>query len=69
MTKTKPKAKKKPVTKYHKDRRSGIRYKRTLLLTLEGQIAETLSRRDISLYWLYDTRRKKLEIYEDKIMK
>jgi hypothetical protein len=58
----------KPVVKYHKDRKSGIRYKRTLLITLEGHIAETLSRRDLQLYWLYDTKKKKLEIYEDKMI-
>jgi hypothetical protein len=62
------KTKTKPVVKYHKDKNSGIRYKRTLLLTLEGQIAKTLSDRDIQLYWTYDTKKNKLEIYEDKML-
>jgi hypothetical protein len=58
----------KPVVKYHKDKKSGIRYKRTLLLTLKGEIAKTLSRQDIGLYWTYDTKKQKLQIYEDEIL-
>jgi hypothetical protein len=58
----------KPVVKYHKDKKSGIRYKRTLLLTFKGKIAKTLSNPDIELYWSYDTKKNKLEIYEEKIL-
>jgi hypothetical protein len=68
QTSAKAKAKAKPIVKYHKDRTSGIRYKRTLLFSLEGQIAETLRRPDIQLYWCYDTKKQKLEIYEDKML-
>jgi Uma2 family endonuclease len=49
----------KPVVKYHKDKKSGIRYKRTLLLTIQGP----------NLYWYYDTKKQKLEIYEEKMLK
>ncbi len=66
MTKTNTKTK--PVVKYHKNKKSGIRYKRTLLLTLEGEIAKTLSNRDIQSYWTYDTKKNKLEIYEDEML-
>ena len=48
----------KPVVKYHKDKKSGIRYKRTLLLTIQGP----------DLYWAYDTKKQRLEIYEDKML-
>ena len=70
MTKTKTKTNTKTgkVVKYHKDKKTGIRYKRTLLLTLEGEIAKTLSNRDIQLYWSYDTKKNKLEIYEEQML-
>jgi Uma2 family endonuclease len=48
----------KSVVKYHKDKKSGIHHKRTLLLTIQGP----------NLYWSYDTKKQKLEIYEDKIL-
>ena len=48
----------KPAVKYHKDKKSGIRYKRTLLLTIQGP----------DLYWAYDTKKQRLEIYEDKML-
>jgi hypothetical protein len=64
MTNTKTK----PVVKYHKDKKSGIRYKRTLLLTIQGETAKALSRPNIELYWSYDTKKHKLEIYEDKML-
>ena len=47
----------KSAVKYHKDEKSGIHHKRTLLLSIEGP----------NLYWSYDTK-KILEIYEDKIL-
>ena len=43
---------------FHKDKKSGINHKRTLLLTIQGP----------NLYWSYDTKKQKLEIYEDKIL-
>ena len=49
----------KPVVKYHKDKNSGIQYKRTLLLTIQGP----------NLYWSYDTKKQRLEIYEEKMLK
>lgn len=49
----------KPAVKYHKDKTSGLRYKRTLLLTIQGP----------NLYWSYDTKKQKLEIYEEKMLK
>ena len=58
----------KPVVKYHKDKKSGIRYNRTLLLTLQGPTADTLSMPDLQLYWSYDTEKHKLEIYEDEML-
>lgn len=64
----KSKTKTKPVVKYHKNKKSGIRYKRTLLLTLGGKLAKKLSDRNIQLYWTYDTKKNKLEIYEDKML-
>jgi hypothetical protein len=48
----------KPVVKYHKDKKSGIRYKRTLLLTIQGP----------NLYWSYDNKNERLEIYEEKML-
>ena len=48
----------KPVVKYHKDKKSGIRYKRTLILTIQGP----------TLFWSYDTKKQKLEIYEEKML-
>ena len=44
----------KSVVKYHKDKKSGMHHKRTLLLTIQGP----------NLYWSYDTKKQKLEIYE-----
>jgi Uma2 family endonuclease len=49
----------KPAVKYHKDKTSGLRYKRTLILTIQGP----------NLYWSYDTKKQKLEIYEEKMLK
>jgi len=58
----------KPVVKYHKDKKTGIRYRRTLLLTVEGPAATALSRPYLELYWSYDAEKNKLEIYEDKMV-
>ena len=49
----------KTVVKYHTDKKSGIRYKRTLLLTIQGP----------NLYSSYDTKKQELEIYEEKMLK
>lgn len=63
MTKTKQ------VVKYYKNRKNGIRYKRTLLATIRGDEAKALQERNIDhgLYWSYDTKKNTLEIYDEKM--
>ena len=48
----------KPVVKYHTDKKSGIRYKRTLILTIQGP----------NLYGIMTQRKQRLEIYEENLL-
>jgi hypothetical protein len=60
----------KPVVKYLYNKKTGIRYKHTLLATIRGNDAKALQERnmDHSLYWSYDTKKNTLEIYDEKML-
>jgi hypothetical protein len=64
-----PLTREKPVVKYVYNKKSGLRYKRTLLATIRGDEARALQERnmDHTLYWSYDTKKNTLEIYDEKM--
>jgi len=67
----------KPVVKYRQatvnmcGRNHKLRYKYTLLATITGPEAKAITDSQDAghgLYWQYDDKKQKLEIYEDKLL-
>lgn len=59
----------KPVVKYLYNKKTGIRYKHTLLATIRGDEAKALQERNMEhcLYWVYNTKKNILKIYDEKM--
>lgn len=57
----------KPVVRYYKSKKTGLRYKQTLIATIKGPEAKALSDAHCGLYWSYDPNNQTLRIYEEKM--
>jgi hypothetical protein len=70
LPKAKAKPKQKPVVKYYYNKKTGIRYKHTLLATIRGNEAKALQERNMDhcLYWSYNSKKNTLEIYDEKML-